>query len=98
MPLRTEFTHKSCSVYGSIPFKFIAVGKPFYVHAELVSLQSKPLDRMMNNGMAESCGGVAELKNVDQGTLAGFIEWAYKGYYTAASYSLQAVSPSPGKA
>lgn len=51
----------------------------------------------MNNGMAESCGGVAELKNVDQGTLARFIEWAYKGYYAAALHSLQAVSPNPAQ-
>lgn len=93
----TEFNDKSCSVYGSVPFKFIVDGNPFYIHAELTSLHSKPLDRMMNNGMAEPCGGVAELKEVDQGTFARFIEWAYKGYYSAPSFSLQAVSPSPAK-
>lgn len=51
----------------------------------------------MNNGMAETCGGVASLRNVDQGTFARFIEWAYKGYYTAASLSLQAVLLSLAK-
>ncbi|MCJ1458699.1 hypothetical protein MMC28_009073 [Mycoblastus sanguinarius] len=34
--------------------------------------------------MAEAHRGYAVLKEVDQGTFSRFIEWAYKGYYTAA--------------
>ena len=76
----------SCSVYASVPFKFIVEGEPFYIHTDLVSLHSKPLDRMMNGHMAEAQEGLATLKEVDRDTFVRFIEWAHKGYYTAAEF------------
>ena len=83
----------SISVYASVPFKFIIDGKPFYIHADLVSLHSKPLDRMMNGSMTEAQEGVATLKDVDEGTFVRFIEWAHKGYYTPAEFSISINSP-----
>ncbi|KAM0805900.1 hypothetical protein BDR22DRAFT_190128 [Usnea florida] len=86
-------TNSSSSVYASVPFKFIIDGKPFYIHADLVSLHSKPLDRMMNGSMTEAQEGFATLKDVDEGTFVRFIEWAHKGYYTAAEFSISIDSP-----
>ena len=75
------------SVYTSAPFKFIIDGEPFYIHADLVSSHSKPLDRMINGHMEEAQKGFATLKDVDTGTFVRFIEWAYRGYYTAADFT-----------
>lgn len=77
----------SCSVYASVPFKFIVEGEPLYIHTNLVSLHSKPLDRMMNGHMAEAQKGFAILEDVDKDTFVRFIEWAHKKYYTAAKYT-----------
>ena len=81
------FPDKFRSVYASVPFKFIVDGKPLYIHADLVSLHSKPLDRMMNGHMAEAQKGFATLQDVDECTFGRFIEWAYKGFYTAAEFT-----------
>ena len=83
----------SSSVYASVPFKFIVDGEPLYIHADLVSLHSKPLDRMMNGTMTEAREGFATLEDVDEGTFVRFIEWAHKGYYTAANFSTAISSP-----
>ena len=83
----------SSSVYASVPFKFIVDGEPLYIHAGLVSLHSKPLDRMMNGSMTEAQEGFATLEDVDEGTFVRFIEWAHKGYYTAANFSTAINSP-----
>ncbi|KAL9129114.1 MAG: hypothetical protein Q9175_007385 [Cornicularia normoerica] len=86
-------TDRSRSVYASAPFKFIVDGEPLYIHADLVSLHSKPLDRMMNGRMAEAHRGFATLEDVNEGTFVRFIEWAHKGYYTAAGFSID-IEPS----
>lgn len=75
------------SVYASAPFKFIVEGEPLYIHSDLVSLHSKPLDRMIHAPMAEAQKGFATLEDVDDGTFVRFIEWAHKGYYTAAEFT-----------
>lgn len=80
-------TARSKSVYASVPFKFIIDGEPLYIHADVVSLHSKPLDRLMNGYMGEAQKGFATLPDVDEATFVRFIEWAYKGYYTAAEFS-----------
>ena len=85
--------NSSTSVYASVPFKFIVDGEPLYIHADLVSLHSKPLDRMMNGSMTEAQEGFATLEDVDEGTFVRFIEWAHKGYYTAANFSTAINSP-----
>lgn len=82
------FPDPSCSVYASAPFKFIVEGEPFYIHADLVSLHSKPLDRMMNGPVAEGQQGFATLEDLDKGTFVRFIEWAHKGYYAAAKHTV----------
>ena len=74
------------SIYTSEPFKFIVDGKIFYIHAELISKVSKPLDRMINGQMSEALKGEAVLQDVDPGTFARFSDWAYKGWYTAANF------------
>lgn len=80
----TAFADLSCSVYASVPFKFIVEGEPFYIHADLVSFHSKPLDRMINGHMSEARKGFATLEDVDGDTFVRFIEWAHKGFYTPA--------------
>ena len=40
----------------------------------------------MNGHMAEAQKGVATLEDVDYDTLVRFIQWAHKGYYTAARF------------
>ena len=76
------------SVYASAPFKFIVDGEPLYIHADLVSLHSKPLDRLMNGVLAEAQKGCAILEDLDEATFVRFIEWAHKGYYTAAEFAI----------
>ena len=49
---------------------------------------------MINGQMAEAQNGFAVLEEVDEGTFERFIEWAYKGYYTAVDFELKASSPS----
>ena len=44
---------------------------------------------MINGAMAEAQKGFAVLEEVDEGTIKRFIEWAYKGYYTAADFELE---------
>ena len=39
--------------------------------------------------MSETHKGFAILNEVDQGTFARFVKWAYNGYYTAAGFSLE---------
>ena len=86
------------SIYASTPFKFVIDGKAYYIHASLVSQHSHPLDRMINGSMAEAQKGFAVLEDVDEGTLARFIEWAYKGCYTAAKSHLEtSSSPLPAE-
>lgn len=48
---------------------------------------------MINGQMAEAQKGFAILEEVDEGTFERYMEWAYKGYYTAADFKLKASSP-----
>ena len=88
-PTKT-FSHFSCSVYTSVPFEFIVEGESLYIHRDVVSLHSKPLDRMMNGHMEEAQKGSATPKEVDKDTFTRFIEWSYKEYYTAAEFTIVA--------
>ena len=74
---------ETSSVWKSTPFEFVVEGTTFYVHADLVSRYSKPLDRLMKGGMSEAQKGVAVLQEVGQDTFARFVEWAYQGHYTS---------------
>lgn len=85
----------SCSIYASTPFKFAVDGSPYHIHAGLVSHLSHPLDRMINGPMAEAQKGYAVLEDVEKGTFERFMEWAYKGYYKAADFAIEAISPPP---
>ena len=85
-PSNSITAHDRTSIYTSAPFKFIIDGKPLYIHAELVSQNSKPLDRMINGYMSEAQEGFAIIKDVDEGTFVRFIQWAYNGYYEAAEF------------
>lgn len=86
------------NIYASTPFKFIIGGNAYYIHAGLVSHHSRPLDRMINGSFAEAQKGFAVLEDVDEDTFARFIEWAYKGCYTAAkSYLETSSSPLPAE-
>ena len=87
--------HKS-RIYTSAPFKFIIDGNPLYIHAELISQNSKPLDRMINGHMSEAKQGFAVIKDVDEDTFVRFIQWAYNGYYDAGEFKIR--SPQPDSA
>lgn len=90
-----KFPNSSRSVYASAPFKFIVDDEPLYIHADLVSLHSKLLDDIMNGPMADAQKGSATLKDVDEGTFVRFIEWAHKGYYTAAELTTVEIEVVP---
>lgn len=94
----TASTDFPCSIYASIPFKFVVEGEPLYIHANLVSFHSKVLDRLVNGHMAEARNGFATLEDVDRDTFVRFIEWAYTGYYTAAEFTtlVEESSNAPG--
>ena len=87
-PSHSITAHDRTSIYTSAPFKFIIDGKPLYIHAELVSQNSKPLDRMINGYMSEAQEGCAVIKDVDEGTFVRFIQWAYNGYYEAGEFKI----------
>ncbi|KAK3170355.1 hypothetical protein OEA41_009742 [Lepraria neglecta] len=87
-------TAAQSSIYTSLPFKFIIDGNPLYIHAELVSRNSRPLNRMINGHMAEAQKGFAIIEDVGDDTFVRFIQWAYNGYYDAAKYVLDLESPN----
>ena len=89
---RSSLTDITLSIYTSAPSKFIVDGKSLYIHGQLVSRHSKPLSAKIN---AEKDFTI--IKSVDKHTFVRFIEWAYKGYYTAAEYRIDAESPSLSK-
>ena len=48
--------------------------------------------------MAEAQKGFATLEDVDKGTFVRFIEWAHRGYYTAAEFTTAEIeSPSTSR-
>ena len=75
-------------MYSSTPFKFCIEDRTFYIHADLASLLSKPLERLMKGQMKEAGEGIAKLDGLAPDTFQRFIEWAYKGYYRAPAPSL----------
>ena len=95
-PSNVITAHDRSSIYASAPFKFIIDGNPLYIHAELVSQNSKPLNRMINGYMSEAQEGFAVMKDVDEGTFVRFIQWAYSGYYDAGKFKID--SPMAGSA
>lgn len=50
---------------------------------------------MINGNMAEAQEGLATLEDVGVDTFLRFIEWAYKGYYTAAEFTTVAYESPP---
>ena len=87
-PSNSVTAHDRTRIYTSAPFKFIIDGKPLYIHAELVSRNSKPLDRMINGYMTEAQSGSAVINDVDEGTFVRFMQWAYNGYYEAGEFKI----------
>ncbi|KAL8912845.1 MAG: hypothetical protein Q9171_002223 [Xanthocarpia ochracea] len=83
-------------LYTSTPFKFVVEGNAFYMHAAVISRDSRPLDRMMNGDMSEAQKGYAVLEDVDEGTFGRFAEWAYERYYTPGEIILRSLdNPTP---
>jgi len=70
-------------VFGSIPFKFIAGGQSFYAHANLISRYSKPFEALMKSPMKEREQGYVVLEELTSDTFDCFLEWIYRGFYTA---------------
>ena len=84
-----QLANSGSSLFTSPPFKFIVDDTPIYIHASLIAQHSKPLERMINGGMAEAQQGFAVLREVDEGTFIRFVQWAYNGYYTVARHELK---------
>ena len=80
------------SIYTSAPSRFIVDGKSLYIHGQLVSRHSKPLSAKIN-----ARKDYIIIDDVDKDTFVRFVEWAYKGYYTAAEYQIDAELPSLSK-
>ena len=68
-------------MYYSKPCEFIVGNETVYVHAELITQCSKPLDKMINGPMTEAQQGKVTLENVDLGTFLRFVQWLYHGFY-----------------
>ena len=86
----TDCVNVCYSHYSSPPFRFIVEGEDFYIHSGLVSRLSKPLDCLINGNMIEKRQGWAKLEDISASNFERFVEWTYKGYYTAPPYSLDA--------
>ena len=52
---------------------------------------------MINGEMAEAQRGFAVLDDVDEETIKRFIEWAYKGYYTAVCFRKETLNSTATK-
>ncbi len=89
---RSSLTDITLSIYTSAPSRFIVDGKSLYIHGQLVSRHSKPLSAKINAKKDSTM-----IDSVDKHNFVRFIEWAYKGYYTAAEYRIDAESPSLSK-
>lgn len=83
-----DSTNDFHNIYTSPPFKFIIKGTPTYIHKDLISQISQPLDRMINGPMIEAQQGFVVLDVVEVDTFHRFVEWAYKGHYTPASFTI----------
>lgn len=101
LPSNVIIANDTTSIYTSAPFKFVFDGNPLYIHAELVSRHSKPLDRMINGYMTEAQSGCAVIEDIDEGTFVRFIQWAYNGYYEAGEFKIDSPradsAPSKGQ-
>lgn len=75
------------SYFTSAPFKFAAEGEEFFVHPGLISRLSKPLGSLIENPFrSEKKWDYNNLpKDVSAATFDRFLEWAYQGYYTEPS-------------
>jgi hypothetical protein len=61
--------------------------KTISVHAEIVSQQSKGLDRLINGKMAEASSGVTEFEDVLEDTFIRFCQFAYVGDYETPAFT-----------
>jgi hypothetical protein len=62
----------------------IGATKKFTVHNALIFQVSKPLAKLITNGLAESETGCARLCDVDQETFSRFVEWIYVKVYSSS--------------
>ncbi|KAG8527780.1 uncharacterized protein KY384_007934 [Bacidia gigantensis] len=84
------------SIFLSKPFTFIIRGKPFYVHASLVSACSAPLSCMISGPHKEAHQGFAILEEVTEDTFTRFVRWMYSKDYKAAEHTLSEDDWDPG--
>ena len=87
-PMKTSWTNVfQISYFTSAPVQFTLEGKHFYAHPGLISRLSQPLARFIEDNLStEKKLGYADcLKDVSAATFDRFLEWAYRGYYTPPS-------------
>ncbi|GMF81807.1 unnamed protein product [Aspergillus oryzae] len=56
-------------------------GHSFKIHRRLLYSKSKPLIAALDSDLKEGQSGVYKFEEVTEGTIARFIEWAYRGDY-----------------
>lgn len=66
-------------------------GRPFKIHRKLLSSKSKPLSAALDSELKEGQNGVYAFEEVTEGTLARFVEWAYRGDYPTPIGEIQTV-------
>ena len=89
---RSSLTDITVSIYTSAPSRFIVDGKSLYIHRQLVSRHSQLLSAKI-----KAKNEFTIIDGVDKDTFTRFVEWAYKGYYTAAEYRIDDEAPSLSK-
>ncbi|RDH27535.1 hypothetical protein BDQ94DRAFT_163522 [Aspergillus welwitschiae] len=58
-------------------------GRSFRIHRRLLQAKAPPLIAALDSNLKEGQSGVYEFQEVAEGTIARFIEWAYRGDYPA---------------
>jgi hypothetical protein len=74
---------------GSEPFKFTIEGHEIWIHRDLVSSLSEPLERLVNGVFKEAADKEANTLDADYATFYRFVQWAYFGSYQPAAPQLR---------
>jgi hypothetical protein len=70
------------------------MGRLFKIHRKLLGLKSKPVIAALDRGFDEGQRGIYKFEETTEGTLARFIEWAYRGDYPTVISEIGTVQKS----
>ncbi|RAL06617.1 BTB/POZ domain-containing protein [Aspergillus homomorphus CBS 101889] len=69
-------------------------GRSFRIHRKLLQSKSRPLIAALDSTLLEGQNFLYEFEDVKEGTVARFIEWAYRGDYPTPIIILEPLPPS----